>query len=192
MSEICSTLATDILRDCTNKPVPGVEQKLVLIPANTRSSYTRSGGLITALTLSAAGFTIDGIKDIMNFQNSFVNPDDGESGFKHGIQGIRIQDPSVEVRNAINAMATGGNKYFAVLERRWQGANQDDAFLFFGTEFGLEVPDGGIIDNSNENDGCMVLTLTTGSIFKEPRVPDVLLLTNYDTTKTAFDAAFAP
>lgn len=192
MSEICDTLASDILKDCNNKPTPGIEQKLILIPVNLVTARTLSAGLISALTLSAGAYTIDGIKDIMNYQNSFVNPSDGESGFKHSLQGIRIQDPSVEVRDEINALAVGGRKYYAVIERRWKGSSDEDAFLFFGYNYGLEVPDGGIVDNSNENDGCMVLTLSTPELFKEPRVPDVLLLTNYATTKTAFDAAFAP
>lgn len=193
MSQLCNLLSRDILRDCANRPAPGVEQKLVIMPAQNRTAITITDGVITALTYSSAGYVIDGINDIINYQDSFIRPADGQPGVLHSIQGIIIQDPSAEVRHAVNDILMGGGKYHAFLERRWKGTDDEDALLCFGTQYGLEVPDGGFIDNSNENDGCMVLTLSTpntGVQMKEPEVPNVTLLTNYATTKAAFDNAF--
>ena len=192
MAEFCSALGADILADCINRPVAGVEQKLVLFPLDTLTTYTQTDGLATAMTLSAAGFVIDGINDVLRFENSFVRPAESQAGFKHSLPGIIIRNISVATRNEINKLLVGGKKYAAVLERRAKGAAKADAFLVFGPTYGLEVPDGGFVDNSNENDGMMVLTLTSPDFAKEPRVPDVLLLTDYATTKTASDAGFAP
>lgn len=192
MSEICTEIAIDLTRDCVNTPVAGIRQTAILIPLDHITAKTVTDGLMTVLTLSAAGHKIEVMKEFMNYQNSFVNPADGQSGFKHSVQNIHVLDPSVEVRNAINLMATSGRRFALVLERNWKGTDSADAFLVFGVNFGLEIPDGGIVDNSNENDGAMIISLGTPEVFKEQRVPDVLLLTDYAATKTAFDNAFAP
>lgn len=193
---ICENISADILRDCTNKPVRGIEQSLVLINVDDLPASgitfdgTNPSSLITALSLASGktGYKIDGIKNIMNYTNSFENGEDAESGVMHSIAGIRINDPSAAIRAEINKFI-GGAKVFAVLERKWKGTNNASAFLFFGLKFGLELTE--LADASNENDGTTVLTLSTPTGDKEPYLPHIYLDTDYDTSKTTFNNKFA-
>ena len=194
MADYCDKLENDILRLCSDLPVANLVQKVLLIPASRlpASGITFAGtnpnSLITAIALesSETGELIEGIttKTWFNNGNTFVNPADGSPGFIHQLNGIRILDPSQEKRDEINKLAVGGATVFVVTERLWRGPSSLDAFLFHGLKFGLVIPDGGIIDNSNENDGALVLTLQTPEGFKEPWLPHVYLDTDYSTTVT--------
>lgn len=189
----CEYLAQDIDRVCgENGPKQGVEQKIVLFPIGNISAITRSNGLITALTLSAVGYSIDGVNEMIRYESSFVEPENGVPGYIHRAMNIPILDPSVEARNALNAIAAGGGKYVAVIERLAKGASDEDAFIVLGVECGLSVRSDGANENSNENDGMIILNLSSRENIRESRPPDCLLLTDYATTKTAFDAAFNP
>lgn len=194
MSTYCQEIAADIARDCNNLPTANLEQKVLLIPSSLlpASGITYDGTypneLITDISLSSGnGYLIEGVqnKTWINNGNTYVNPADGTPGYIHMLNGIRILDPSVEKRHEINAIAAGGGTVFAIIERKWKGTSSEDAFLFHGVKFGLTIPDGGIIDNSNENDGTMVITLQTPEGFKEPYAPHVFLDTDYSTTSTA-------
>ena len=76
----------------------------------------------------------------------------------------------------------------AIVEKKWKGTDNENAFKVFGLVHGLEISE--LTDNSRENDGTSVITLSTPAGFKEPKVPHQLLETDYDTTKTAFDNKF--
>lgn len=193
MANFCSEIENDILRLCTDQPVANLEQKVLLVQASLlpASGITFDGSnpnsLITALVMTSGdGRLVEGImnKTWINNGNTFVNPADGSPGFIHQLNGIRILDPSQEKRDEINKLATGGATVFAIVERKWRGPSDLDAFLFHGLKFGLVIPDGGIIDNSNENDGALVITLQTPEGFKEPWMPHVYLDTDYATTET--------
>lgn len=197
MATICSKIASDITKQCgKDKPVQGIEQEIVLINEDDLAATgitfdsTDPDELITALALESgtSGFKVEGLKQIMNFANTFENPAEGESGTLHTIAGIRIADPSVAAQKFVNALVDGARVY-AVVETKWKGSSNANAFKFFGLKFGLELKE--MTDSSNENDGVKVLTLGTPEGFKEPLVPHQLLDTDYDTTKTAFDNKFA-
>ena len=193
----CTTkLSVSILRDCDEPNVAGIEQEILLISVDDllasgiTKDVTTPNSLLTDIACESGtqGYKIDGIKQIIRYTNSFVTSEDSLNGVKHMIEGIRIYDQSQEARDQINRLIAGG-RFFAVLERKWKGVDDDDAFLFFGIEHGLELLD--LSDASNENDGCTVISLGTPEGFKEPYLPHVLLETDYDTTKAAFDLFFA-
>jgi len=195
MSEICAEISKDILKNCDDTPVMGIEQRLVLI---NESDLPASGiifdtvyknSLITDINLitGKTGYEVQNIKQIMNYTNSLESSEDSENGVLHQINGIRIYDPSEEARKEINSFI-GGAKVYAVLERKWKGIDNKYAFLFFGLKFGLELKE--LVDNSNENDGTMVLSLGTPSGFKEPYVPHIYRDTNYETSLVTFNNKF--
>jgi hypothetical protein len=193
---ICEKLSKDIVRDCANPPIKGIDQRLIIInekdlPASGITfDATFPSALITQIGLLAGttGYEVEGIKSIMNFTNSFENPEDAESGLGHSIAGIRVNDPSEEIRNEVNKYIAG-QKCYAVLERKWKGTENKYAFLFFGLKFGLELTE--LADSSNENDGTIVMTLGTPSGYKEPFLPHVYRDTDYDTSLATFNNKFA-
>lgn len=195
MSEVCYNIGAHVQRLCTQPPLAQLVQKVLLIPeaALLASGITIDGtydqALITDISTESGtqGWLIEGQADKtwINHNNTFVNPADSSPGWTHMIEGLRIFDPSHEKRQEINKLATGGGRVFAIVERMWKGASSGDAFLFLGLKYGLTIPDGGIIDNSGENDGAMVITLQTPENCKEPYAPMVYLDIDYATTQTA-------
>ncbi len=194
--DICAKIGQDILRFCDNKPVKGIEQRLVLIntddlPASGITfDATLPSSLITQLQLATGktGYEVKGIKQIMNYTNSLEASEDSENGVLHSIAGIRVYDPSETTRNEVNKFI-GGAKVYAVLERKWKGENNAHAFLFFGLKFGIELTE--LTDSSNENDGTIVMTLSTPAGYKEPYLPHIYRDTDYPTSLTAFNNKFA-
>lgn len=193
---ICKKISRDLLRDCNRKPIPGMEQRIVLINYDDLKSSgiilddTNPNSLIKQLRLIPGnkGFMIDSIKQIMNFTNSLEKNDEGEDGVTHAITGIRISDPSEEIRDEVNKFI-GGAKVFAVIETKWKGINNKHAFKFFGMQFGLELSE--LTEGSKENDGTIVMSLKTPTGFKEPYLPHIYRDTDYNTSLTAFNNRFA-
>lgn len=190
-----TALSQDILRDCQNPPVAGIEQKIVLI---SRSLLPRTGitknatnpnELLDAITLtSGQGYIIEGQKQHLTYTNPFDVSADQRNGMKHTIAGIRWYDQTPAGRQQLNKLMAGEN-VFGVLERKWKGASSAHAFLFFGIEYGLEISEGN--ENAEENGGLALISLATPGDYQEPYLPHILLDTDYATTKTAFDNGFA-
>ena len=194
MSIACQKIAEDFLYNCDNRTVQGMEQKLILINEADLSASgitfdaTYPNSLITAINLNTgtSGFEVQGIKQIMNFTNTLVAEEASEDGVTHSITGIRIYDPSEEIRNEINKYIAGATVY-AVIERKWKGTDNKHAFLFFGLKFGLTVSE--LTEDSAE--GTIVMSLSTTGGQKEPYLPHVYRDTDYATSKAAFDNKFA-
>lgn len=170
-SSVCAKIARDIQRNCNDKPVAGIEQRLVLINCDDlpytglNFNAVHPNSLIESIALKAGtiGYEVQGIKQIMNFTNSLEKNDDGEDGVTHTIAGIRFYDPSEEAREEINKFI-GGARVFAVLETKWKGVDNRYAFKFFGLKFGLELSE--LTEASKENDGTVVMSLKTPNGFK--------------------------
>jgi hypothetical protein len=186
-------ITVEFLLNCDEPPVAGIEQKVILINVEDVETITedavRPNSLITGLALASGktGYMVEGVKRVLLFSNTFDAPENVQNGMLHSLT-LTIYDVSVEARAAINKMVKGSMLH-AVVERKNKGVDNDDAFLFFGQEQGLVLSD--ITDNSNENDGAMVITLSTPAGLREPNLPKVLLETDYATTLTAFNNKFA-
>ena len=191
---ICAKISQDVAFDCDNPPVSGIEQKIILVNRddieNVVYDATSPGELITDITLKTGttGYEIQGIKQVMGYSNTLVTEENSLNGVTHSIDGIRFYDPSVESQKTINDFINGAN-VVAIVEKKWKGVDSANSFKVFGLVHGLEITD--LTDNSRENDGTSVITLSTPSGYKEPKVPHQLLETDYATTKTAFDNKFA-
>ena len=194
MSIICTQISKDIIYNCNNKPIAGIEQRLVLI---NRADLDTLGitldtllpnSLIKGLALKAGkiGYEIQGIKQIMNYTNSLVADENSDDGVKHSITGIKIYDPSETTRDEINKYI-GGAEVYAVLQRKWKGVNNAHAFLFFGKEYGLRISE--LKDESI--DGVIQISLSTPGSAKEPYLPHIYRDIDYATSLTAFNNKFS-
>jgi len=194
MPSVCSKISKNVLFDCNNRPVEGIEQRLMLIneddliASGITFDTTYPNSLITQIELlpSRIGYEVQGIKQIMNFTNSLVSDDNSVDGVKHSITGIKIFDPSEEIRNEINTYVAGA-KVYAVLERKWKGVDNKHAFLFFGLKFGLMITE--LKDDSAT--GVIEMSLSTPGKFKEPFLPHIYRDTDYDTSLTVFNNRFS-
>ena len=194
MSLICNEIGKNIIYNCNNKPIAGIEQRLVLINKADLDSLGITldefypNALITGIELKPdkIGYEIQGIKQIMNYTNSLVTDENTDDGVKHSITGIKIYDPSEQIRDEVNKYI-GGAEVYAVLQRKWKGVNNAHAFLFFGKEFGLTLSE--LKDESA--DGVISISLSTPGKAKEPYLPHVYRDTDYATSLTAFNNSFS-
>ena len=191
----CEGLITaDILFDCANPSVGGLETDVLLINAediNIATTTVNSSNkiLITNLALKATktAFKFQGVKQINGTSYELVKKEFGPDKFKHMFTGV-ILNPSAANKLQATQLSEGG-KYVVVVEQKWKGANNADAFQVYGLKSGLELMT--MTYNSKENDGTITFTLESTEGFEEPTLPMTLLETDYATTKTAFDAKFS-
>lgn len=191
----CEGLITaDILYDCENPPVGGLETDVVLINFNDldRAAITYDAtnkDIVTNLQLQSGktGYLFQGIKQINTATSELVKKEFSSDKEKHSFNGV-ILNVSAANKAQINAMKEG-SKYVAVVNRKWKGVDNEEAFLILGLEVGLEIETS--TWNSDENDGTLQFTIASADGFEEPRLPNTLLETDYATTLAAFEAKFA-
>lgn len=188
-------LITDLTFDCDNIPVSGIEVNALIINredidyvATTFDATYKS--LITSLELKTGvnkGILLEGIKQTNFADSEVVVAEDTFNKFKHGFAG-RITAMTKETRADIDNMVNYPHGFVVVVEKKWKGAGSASAFVVLGWKNGLHISEGK--EATNELDGMFNFKLSSQDIALEPKNPYIVLETNYDTTKTAFDTGF--
>ncbi len=187
-------LTADILKDCANKPVGGLEVDVLLFNredvdySSLAYDATNTTHLLTDFVLNsgATGYVLEGIKQSNGALSELVIKDFGNF-YKHGIAGA-VLAPSAANLKTLGELLDGGS-YVAIVERKWKGASSADAFVVLGLDSGLVASSRNW--NSKENDGIVLFEMASEEGYEEPKSEIVLLDTDYATTKTAFDNKFA-
>lgn len=190
----CEGLITaDILFDCDNAPVGGIETDVLLFNVEDIdvSSLTYSPTnkiLLTNFQLKSGktGFLLQGVKQVNGANTELVKKEFGPDKHKHVFSGV-IFNPSAANKLQATSLSEG-SKYVVIIERKWKGADNEDAFIVLGLKSGLELQT--MVWNTKENDGTIQFTLESTEGFEEPTLDLTLLETDYATTKVAFDAKF--
>jgi hypothetical protein len=187
-------LTADILFDCTNAPVGGIEQNVVLInkddidlAATTTDAANRI--LLTNLQLKPGktGHLLTGVKQANGKAWELVKKENAPDKFKHTFSGV-IFNPGAANKQQADNLAKGA-KYVAVIEQVWKGTGSDDAFEVLGLSSGLELMT--MTNNSRENDNMIMFELASADGFEETTMPRTLLDGDYAATKTAFTNKFS-
>lgn len=185
-------LSADILKDCNNAPVAGLEVDILLVNREdvdqAALTYDGVNDLICTnfqLVSGSVGYLLEGIKQ-SNGASSELVVKDFTNGYRHLMSGVMLA-PSAANMRALEQIMDGGS-YVAIIERKWKGIANADAFLILGLDSGLVASSS--TWNSKENSGIELFELASEEEYEEPRKPRVLLETDYATTKTAFDAKF--
>jgi hypothetical protein len=190
----CDGLITaDILYDCDNSPLGGLETDVLLFNVEdldiaALTVDAQNGDIVTNFQLltGKTGFLLQGVKQINSASSELVKKEFSSDKHKHVFNGV-VLNVSAANKKQINIMS-GGSKYIAVIDRKWKGEDNKEAFLILGLESGLELLTA--TWNSNENDGVLQFSLESTDGFEEPKLPNTLLETDYATTKAAFDNKF--
>ena len=187
-------LTADIIYDCANAPVGGIEQNVVLINkddidlTNTTTDATNRI-LVTNLQLKAgkSGYLLTGVKQANGKAWELVKKENAPDKFKHTFSGV-IFNASATNKQQADSLSKGA-KYVAVVEQVWKGTNSSDAFEVLGLSSGLELMT--MTNNSKENDNMIMFELASADGFEETTMPKTLLDVDYAATKTAFTNKFA-
>jgi hypothetical protein len=187
------SLTADILFDCANAPVGGIEQNVVLINKDdidvvnsTIDATNRT--LITNLQLKPGkvGYKLTGVKQSNGKAWELVKKENAPDKVKHTFSGVIFNPSAANKLQADNLMK--GAKYVVVVEQVWKGVDNKDAFEVLGFQSGLELTT--MTNNSRENDNMIMFELASVDGFEESSMPKTLLDVTYAATKTVFDNKF--
>ena len=193
MQDCKGLLDGDILYNCQEGGVAGLETSIIIInrdDINVASiTYNPNNKMIMTgfqLNSGKTGFLLQGVKQVNSTAFELVKKETSADKKKHTFNGV-ILSLSAENKLRLEKMSEGGN-YVVVVEKKWKGANDADAFDVLGIDVGLELNVATF--NSNEADGNAIFELSSVDGFEEPKFPVNMLLTDYTTTKTAFTNKF--
>lgn len=186
-------IADNIAPDCTNPLVGEYTGRGVLIDiADATPSLTRDGSnprIISGISLGSAKklCVIDNVFRSTPFDGSTTqsNEDDGQASF---LKTFSFQIPkrgAESSKEVVEPLLNSPLGFIAVLEKK--DRRGDGSFEVVGAERGLFANADGISRNENENGGNVVVTMST----KERWFEQVFYVTDYATTKTAFEALIA-
>jgi hypothetical protein len=187
-------ISADILFDCANPAIGGIEADVLLInaedidiTATTISNTNKTLVTNLALKTGKTGYLLAGVKQVNGANSELVKKEMGPDKFKHVFSGVILNPSAANKLQATNL--SEGAKYVVVIEQKWKGASNADAFVILGYKSGLELQT--MTWNTKENDGTIAFSLESTEGYEEPTLPLTLLETDYATTKTAFNAKFA-
>ena len=195
MSCTAKYLSADILGNCEANPKTGLEVDVLLVPKKdvdmSNLTYDANNELLmTNFQLKSGNnaFKLDGVKGKDIHKYFFEKKDtDYTTGYQHKFTGL-VLNLTAANRNELYKLENG-EEYVAIIEKKWKGADEKDAFYVLGIGVGLvgTVHTGSSVDNG----GAEVFELQTKETDVESKPPVTLLHTDYATTKTAFDNKFA-
>ena len=193
MPDCTGKITADFVVDCDNLPIAGLESNAIIINKDDidYTATTISGGnrvLATNLVLKEGktGYSFQGVKQSNSKNWELVPKDNLPNKYKHVFNGI-VFNPTALNKLQVANLALGA-KYVVVVEQLWKGADSDEAFEILGLNAGLILTEAK--NASNENDNTISLVLSSQEGYEEPLLPRTLLITDYATTKTAFDNEF--
>lgn len=188
MPIICGAISADILLDCNNKPIGGVDPTIYAIPiadwnASTVTYDSTNPLIVTAITPKTG-------KKFFKFQvfkrghKPKFETVDGEFGvaYKHSIA-TNIPVYTDDVKAQIQGL-TEGYSVFIVENVQKSGV----AFEIYGANGGLRMPD--LTRDLAANEGVITGTFTNDEDMNEPKPPLTFKVTagTYAATKAAVDA----
>ena len=194
MSAICGLLDADFILNCDDKAQGGLENDVLLINRDDvdYAAITYDGtnkNIVTNFQLKSGktGYLLQGVKQVNTTAFELVKQEFSFDTFKHTFNGV-ILTPSSANKDQADKLA-GGGKYVVVVNRKYKGVDNEDAFEIFGIDSGLELET--MTYGSAENKGVISFALSSTEQEDENGTPKTLLETDYATTLIAFTAKFS-
>ena len=193
MSLLCDgILSGDILADCENPMVGGLEVNVLLVnhsdidkTACTFSSTNKT--VLTNFQLKAGktAYLLEGIKQINSLASELVVKETSQDKMKHTFSGMIL---NYSAANKAKLYDMIGGLFAVIVELKWKGATGEDAFQIGGFESGMRLS---VVNwSTKENDGNISFELSSVEGYEEPKPTLSILETSYALTATAFGNKF--
>lgn len=193
MSDCTGKITADIDVDCDNLPVAGIELDVLIFNIDdidrTATTFDATNRLLMtgfALKAGKTGYKLTGVKQSNGKSYELVKKDNMPDKWKHLFAGV-IFAPSAENKLQFANLSLG-NKYAIMVEQKWKGASNADAFELLGYDSGLELLSGK--NSSKENDNTITFELGSADGYEERNPPYTFLDTTYAASKTLFTNKF--
>lgn len=186
--ECISKLTASITYDCSpaERAKAGLETKAVIINRADLdlTALTTSGASVTNISLASGstGYSIGWIKQLGSSTSSFTANDSGVDTYAHGFA-CRVFGQGSDDAERIKELGTG--EFVVLVESKWKGTQNAEAFKVFGLENGLRMSEGSY--STLENDGSFVFTLSSVEGYGETYPYQVWKEGNYAAMKAKFD-----
>ncbi len=193
---VCGKLNTGVLWDCANKDTGGIEQHEIILINRQDIDYSET--IIErdrdqkihrvsklALVPNAKVYSFAGIqgKSILSAGYQLQTSDFIDT-VSHTVN-VAIYSQCEESLVTLNQFVDGV-EVVAIVENKSKGENNTCSFQIYGLERGLKA--GELTYNSKENNGIVILPLSSREPDFEPYVPYNYLETDYATTKTKIES----
>lgn len=188
----CNELNADILSNCDETSTAGLEANAVFIKRSdidyATSVYDTVTGTITNLATKpgTTGYVLEGIKQMFGASSELVPKETSLDKFKHLFSGVILSPSTVNKRSANDLK---DDLYVVVVEKKYKGVADVDAFEILGWKHGLRVQT--MVWNSQEDDGIIKFEAMSVEGQEEETLPINLIETDYTTTLAAFVNKFA-
>lgn len=193
MNVLCDgILSGDILVDCLNPMVSGLEVNVLLINhgdldkvASTFLAANPTQMTNLQLKSGKTAFLLEGVKQINQLGFELVQKETSRDAFKHMFSGMIF---SISAENKAKMYDMVGGLFAVVVELKWKGTLGVDAFQIGGFDRGLRLT--ALKWSSKENDANVTFELSSEEGGEEPRPILSILETSYALTATAFANKF--
>ena len=194
MANCESKLTADIINDCDIKPKAGIEVNVDIINFDDIDKIASTLDVTNDLIITnlatksgTTGYSLEGIKQVNGVSFELVKKEDSYDMFSHLFSGV-ILTPSSVNKALLKEMASG-SRYVVVVEKKWKGDTQIDAFEVLGWDAGLVIST--VVYSSKEANGAIKFELKSEEGYEESDMTRTNFETDYATTKVAFDAKYA-
>lgn len=184
---ICGSITAGNAPDCDYPLVGGVNEIMTLMNFNDITSYTENATtkVIEAITMSGAtvGFAFQG--QLLSHECKYtLVPKNYNNMYKHEIKFLCFNvSPAAKLN--LEKMAKG--RIVAAVQNNYHNATGDSVFEVYGKECGLYVSAMERVLNDPDNQGAIVVTLSSHEKSLEGRMPVSIFITDYTTTKAVYD-----
>tara|TARA_R110000851_G_scaffold204335_1_gene356215 strand:+ start:2724 stop:3317 length:594 start_codon:yes stop_codon:yes gene_type:complete len=182
--------------DCTSVPVKGLIQSVTIMNRTDidrgATVFNADGVTIEGMTLKAGAkraYLMDGVKNLLNAQATFVSKDDTFDAWNHTLSGY-IADLNPANLAEIQAY-TNGAEICAIVRTKYEGADGtgSTAYKVLGYEVGMSMTES--VFDANENGG-LPFTLGNKDGYENNQFPYAFFITDLATTEAAVLALQTP
>jgi hypothetical protein len=186
-------LTADILNDCENPSIGGLEANVLLFNTSdinkAETTYNSTNKLLVTnfeLKPEKIGYLLESVKQIHALKFEYVKKELGLDKYKHTFSFV-ILTPNVANRNKLHEM--NGGRFTVMVQTLYKGVASAEQFLIGGYDSGMELQ---IVNYaSNENDGTISVELSSVENYEEPKPVLTFLDTDASTSQTAFTNKFS-
>jgi hypothetical protein len=177
----CTTKITADIMECSKLPTKGLKTKAWIFNAG-EVTFTKTANKATAMTVASgkSSFTIEGAKDFIKAGHEAVVAENTMTKYKHTFSAELFPLTSAEKANIDIA-----DNIVVVVEVN--GEKGEGSFLVYGETNGLWKATQ--TQNSNDNNALTTVEFASREQMEERYSSVVLLITDYDATKTALIAS---
>lgn len=184
-------ITADFTVDCSKLPFAGLETvaKIINLDDLDKAASTFAPGsniTLNSIVLKAgkSAYKLEGFKKSNNAKFSLVKKENLNDSFSHSVMGTVFQ-MTPTVKEQLKNMTVGG-RVVIIVENKYKGVTQEDAFEVYGFDAGMELSE--TSRELNANNGVTAIAFASVKDQEEPAPPYTYFDTDYATTKAAFDA----